>query len=81
MPATDFELQHARMRILHSEGDDLRKEKAALLSRFDVLLANRRMLLAEMREFAVAARARVRKASSDLAGADQAIRPKEGAWR
>jgi hypothetical protein len=56
MRGTDFELQHARMTVLHSERDDLRLEKAALLSRCDVLLQHRKTLLAEMREFAAVAR-------------------------
>jgi hypothetical protein len=42
---TDFELQHARMTVLHSERDDLRPERAALLSRSDVLLEHRKALL------------------------------------
>jgi hypothetical protein len=43
------------MTVLHSEGDGLRLEKAALLSRSDALLEHRRALLADMREFAGAA--------------------------
>jgi hypothetical protein len=56
MRGMDFELQHARMTALHSGRDDRRLEKAALLSRCDALLEHRRTLLADMREFAAAAR-------------------------
>jgi hypothetical protein len=56
MPRIDFELQHARMTVLHSERDDFRLEKAALLSRCDILLAQRKTLLAEMQDFAAVAR-------------------------
>ena len=66
MRGTDFELQHARMTILHSEGDDLRWEKAALLSRCDVLLQHRKTLLAEMREFAAVARGQSRETAPAL---------------
>jgi hypothetical protein len=55
VPRTDFELQHARMKVIHSEGDDLRLKKAALLLRSDALLEHRKALLADMREFAAAA--------------------------
>lgn len=61
MTNTDFELQHARMRVVHSERNDLRSERAALLSRSDILLENRKVLLAEMRAFIEAARERIRE--------------------
>jgi hypothetical protein len=63
---TDFELQLARMTVLHSERDDLRLEKAALLSRSDILLDHRKTLLADMREFAAAARTQPRETPSAL---------------
>lgn len=66
MPGTDFELQHARMTVLHSERDDLWSEKAELLLRSDILLKHRNDLLADMREFAAAARALSRAAASAL---------------
>ena len=79
MPRTDFELQHARMTVLHSERDGLRLEKAALLSRSDILLEHRKALLADMREFAVAARAQSREMASDILVVEgEAIEPKEG---
>lgn len=78
MRATDFELQHARMTILHSERDDLRVEKAALLARSDILLEHRRALLADMREFAAAARA----PSWEIALVpSEGLEPSEGAMR
>jgi hypothetical protein len=80
MPATDFELQQARMAILHFERDDLRAEKAALLSRSDILLEHRRALLADMREFAAAARVSSR-ATAPVFLEVEAIAPREGATR
>lgn len=67
MPRTDFELQHARMTVLHSERDDLRLEKAALLSRCDVMLEQRKTLLAEMRDFAAVGREQSRETEAVLA--------------
>jgi hypothetical protein len=49
------------MTVLHSERDDLRLEKSALLSRCDVLLEQRKNLLAEMRDFAAVARDQTRE--------------------
>lgn len=66
MPRIDFELQHARMTVLHSGRDDLRLEKAALLSRCDVLLEQRKALLAEMRDFAAVAREQSRETAAVL---------------
>jgi hypothetical protein len=72
---TDFELQHARMKVLHSGRDSLRAERAALLSRSDILLEDRKVLLAEMREFTEAARERIRETPYLLLIiADEAIR-------
>jgi hypothetical protein len=82
MPRTDFELQHARMTVLHSERDDLRLEKTVLLSRSDILLEHRKELLADMREFAAAGRAQSRETASVLLAVEgEAIESKEGAMR
>jgi hypothetical protein len=66
MRGTDFELQHARMTILHSERDDRRLEKATLLSRCDALLEHRKALLADIREFAAVAREQSRETAPVL---------------
>lgn len=71
MTTTDFELQQARMAVVHAGRDDLLVAKAALLSRSDILLNDRKGLLADMRDFVEFARADVRPA--------RFIRPKTAA--